>query len=324
MTSPDVPEVLCLGELLIDFVPDAAGRGLAEVEGFARKPGGAPGNVAVGLARQGVRSGFLGKVGDDPFGRFLVDTLAAEGVDTAGLKRTTEAQTALAFVSLKADGDREFLFYRSPSADMLHAPDDIDEAAVAAARILHVGTISLIAEPARAATLHAVRLARAHGVLVSCDPNLREALWPSAEAARYGLSLGVSLASLVKISDYEVAFLTGQDDPVAGMRALWHEGIELAAVTLGPDGCALLTPEHTVRVPGFAVASVDTTGAGDAFTATLLAGLLHDPEVVADAAALHALGRRANAAGALTTMTYGAIPALPTAADLDGFLASAG
>jgi fructokinase len=314
-------DVLCLGELLIDFVPETNGVSLAGAAGFLKAPGGAPGNVAVGLRRLGVTSGFLGMLGDDPFGHFLRDTLAADGVDTAGLKLTGKAKTALAFVTLKTDGDREFLFYRDPSADMLYAPEDVDVAKIKAAKILHYGSISLITEPSRSATLHAVAQAEAAGVRVSCDPNLREALWPDLDAARDGLKLALSRASLIKISDYEVEFLTGNSDLAAGARALWHDRVELMAVTKGPHGCILMTPNLTVEVEGFAVKAIDTTGAGDGFTAGLLTQIMDckDPKALS-AETLKAIGRRANAVGALATLKRGAIPALPTTAEVDAFL----
>lgn len=315
--------VVCLGELLIDFVPDARGVSLAEAGGFMKAPGGAPGNVAVGVRRLGVSSGFLGMVGDDAFGHCLRDTLARDGVDVSPLKLTTKAKTALAFVTLKADGDREFMFYRDPSADMLYTPDDVDEAAIKAADILHYGSISLIDEPARSATLRAIDIARANGVRVSCDPNLREALWPSLDAARDGLRLAISKASILKISDYEIEFLTGRKDLVAGGRELWHDGVELMAITKGPDGSILLTRTAEVEMPGFKVEAVDTTGAGDAFTAGLLTSLLAVDGKISDLApdTLRDIAKRGNAAGALTATRKGGIPGLPTSVEVDAFLA---
>lgn len=323
-------DALCLGELLVDFVPTRTGAGLAEADAFQKAAGGAPANVAVGLARMGVPSGFLGQVGDDGFGRFLADTLAGAGVDTSPLRHTARARTALAFVSLAADGDREFLFYRSPSADMLYAPEDVDEAAIARAKLLHFGSISLIGEPSRSATLHAVALARRHGLRVSYDPNLRLALWPDADAAREGLLLGLRHAEIVKIGAEEVQFLTGLDDPVAGARALWHDGLRLVAVTRGAAGCVWLTPGARGEVPGYAVAAVDTTGAGDAFMAGLLAGLLDGPALEApagadpDRAALDRACRLGNAMGALTATGRGAIPSIPDRRAVEAFLASRG
>lgn len=323
--SPEVTimaDILCLGELLIDFVPTVTGLDSAGAELFRKAAGGAPANVAVGVARLGASSGFIGKVGADGFGRFLADVLAEANVDVTQLRVTEAANTGLAFVSLDADGEREFLFYRSPGADMLLEPADIDETAIARAKLLHFGSVSLICEPSRAATLHAVALARKHGRLVSYDPNLRLPLWPDRNAARAGLRLGLGYADIVKISDEEVAFLSGLSDPLAGARALWHDGLAVMAVTMGARGCLWVTAEAANRVPGFPAEAVDTTGAGDAFMAGLLAGLHASPSMPPEPATLDRITRLANAAGAITASGRGAIPAMPDAGTVMQFLAT--
>jgi fructokinase len=304
-------DVVCLGELLIDFVPTVTGTSLIDAPAFKKAPGGAPANVAVGLARLGTPSAFMGKVGDDPFGHFLAQTLAAAGVDIGPLRFSDAARTALAFVSLRADGEREFMFYRHPSADMLLTPEEVDLQAIRGARALHYGSISLIGEPARGATLHAIAAARAAGCLISCDPNLRLALWPDAEAARDGLRVAMSQAQVVKISDEELRFLTGSDDPAAARQQLWHDRLQLLMVTLGAAGCVYFTPDFEGVVVGFSVDAVDATGAGDGFVAGLLHGLIADPSVVRDQQRLREICRFACAVGALTTTERGAIPALP-------------
>ncbi len=315
-----MPDVITCGELLIDFMPIESGLPLIDTPGFLRAPGGAPANVAVGLARLGVSAGFMGKVGDDPFGHFLARTLQENNVDTSQLRFDTEARTALAFVSLTAEGERDFMFYRHPSADMLWRPEEVDPDYVRTARIFHFGSISLISEPSRSATLHAVELARQAGALISYDPNLRLPLWPSAEAAREGMRLGWSHADLIKVSEEEVAFLTGTENLEEGIARLWDDRLRLLVVTLGADGCLWRTATNTGRSPGFRVDTVDTTGAGDGFVAGLLAGLL-DRGLAIEDDALPDLCRFANAVGALTTTVKGAIPALPTRATVEAFLA---
>jgi fructokinase len=305
-------DVICLGELLIDFVPTVTPVSLVEAPAFKKAPGGAPANVAVGLARLGVSSAFMGKVGDDPFGHFLADTLAAAGVDVGTLCFTAQARTALAFVSLGADGDREFMFYRHPSADMLLTPEEIDTAALRAARALHYGSISLISEPSRSATLHAIEVAKEAGCLISCDPNLRLPLWPDAASAREGMLLCLSKAQVVKISDSELRFLTGSDDPSAARAKLWSDGTLLMLITGGPEGCLYLTAASEGHVAGFSVDAVDTTGAGDGFVAGILQGVVRDPAIVGDETRLRTLCRFANAVAALATTERGAIPAMPT------------
>ena len=311
---------ICLGELLIDFVPTVTGTGLTDAPAFIKAPGGAPGNVAVGLARLGVKSAFMGKVGDDAFGHFLADTLAAAGVDVGPLRFSSEARTALAFVSLRSDGEREFMFYRHPSADMLFTPREVDMDAISRAKLLHFGSISLIGEPSRSATLYAVDAARAAGGLVSYDPNLRLPLWPDADAARKGLLLGLSKAHIVKLSDDESEFLTGLSDLKAACQALWHPDLKLMVVTRGRAGCVYFTPSFTGMVESFTVEAVDATGAGDGFVAGLLQGLLADPSTFQDETRLRELCRFANAVGALATTERGAIPALPNRERVREFL----
>ncbi|MFO1423362.1 MAG: PfkB family carbohydrate kinase [Candidatus Competibacteraceae bacterium] len=317
-------DAICLGELLIDLVPTVTGAGLIDAPAFVKAPGGAPSNVAVGLARLGVSSAFMGKVGDDAFGHFLADTLAEAGVDVSPLRFSTEARTALAFVSLRADGEREFMFYRHPSADMLFNPQEVDIQAIQRAKLLHFGSISLIGEPSRGATLHAVDAARAAGCLISYDPNLRLPLWPDANAARDGMLLGLGKAYVVKLSDDESEFLTGIGDPQTACRALWREELKLMVVTRGRAGCVYFTPEFSGEVASFAVEAVDATGAGDGFMAGLLQGLLADPGAFRDEARLRELCRFANAVGALTTLQRGAIPALPERERVWNFLGSRG
>jgi fructokinase len=315
-------DVIALGELLIDFVPTVSGVSLIEAPAFKKAPGGAPANVAAGLAKLGISSGFMGKVGDDAFGHFLAQTLQEAGVDTSALCFSTEARTALAFVSLRADGEREFMFYRHPSADMLYTPDEVNANAerIRNAKILHYGSISLIGEPSRSATLHAVEIARQAGLLLSYDPNLRLSLWPNAEAAKAGMLLGWPLAHLIKVSEEELAFLAGSEDLEAAARKLWHPALRLLVITRGRAGCRYVTPGFSGHVPGFAVQAVDTTGAGDGFVAGLLKGLVDHPQADRNEAQLRAICRYANAVGAITTTERGAIPALPTASQVDEFL----
>ena len=317
-------DVICLGELLIDFVPTVTGLDLVAADTFRKAAGGAPANVAVGVSRLGLTSGFMGKVGEDGFGRFLADLLARAGVDITTLRFSREARTALAFVSLRADGEREFLFYRSPSADMLFAPEDVDEAALCSAKVLHFGSISLIDEPCRFGALHAVAVARRQGLWVSYDPN--SALGPMAE--RRGGPNGH--ASGPRRGEYREDWrgrggfpdrYRGSD---RGGRALWHDGLALMAITRGARGCFWLTRDAQGEVPGLEVEAVDTTGAGDAFMAGLLAGLIGSPEAPLDSNTLDRVCLFANAAGAVTTMSRGAIPSLPDRQAVLDLLASRG
>lgn len=315
-------DVVCFGDLLIDFVPTASGQPLAEVETFRRAPGGAAANVAVGLARLGAKSAFMGKVGDDVFGHLLADTLQSEGVDTGPLRFDGRARTALAFVSLKADGERDFLFYRHPSADMLFSADEVDRPAIAAAPVFHFDSISLAAPGPRETALFAADQAQAAAKLVSFDANLRLPLWASADEARAGIRQGLARATIAKFSDDELAFMTGARDAATMRRELWHDGLKLMVLSVGKAGSILVTRDAELQIPTFTVQAVDTTGAGDGFVAGLLAGLMHDLDRLGDRDFLYEAGRFANAVGALTTTERGAIPALPHRAQVEALLAT--
>ncbi|MFP5517994.1 MAG: carbohydrate kinase family protein [Alphaproteobacteria bacterium] len=315
------PDALCLGEVLIDFMPAGAAQP-GTIGAFAPAPGGAPANVAVGLARLGVRSAFMGRTAADGFGRFLSRALTDAGVDVSRLRRVPDAKTPVAFVSLDEEGEREFLFYGEPMAGFSAA--DLDLGAVAAARLLHSGSIGLIDPASREASLLAVETARRHDRLVSFDANLRLALWPDRATAERLIRQGIAAAAIVKLSDEELEFLTGDTDPETAGRSLWHEGLRLLVVTHGRNGCSFLTAEASGHVPGLTVATVDTTGAGDAFVAALLSGILEHTVAAFTPDRLHAICRFANAAGALTTTSPGAIPSLPDRAAVARLLDSQG
>lgn len=315
------PIAIACGELLIDFVSTQAGVSLGDAPGFVKAAGGAPANVAVGLARLGLPSGFTGKVGDDDFGHGLAEELARNGVDVSHLLFSREARTALAFVSLRADGERDFMFYRHPSADMLYSPEDVDPDYIGAARIFHFGSVTLGAEPSRAATLHSAEVAKAAGLTISYDPNVRLNLWPSVEAAREGAMLGWPYANIAKVSEEELTFLSGVSDLADGARRLWHERLRLLVVTHGSEGCAYFTESTSGRVPGFSVQVVDTTGAGDAFVAGMHFSLFPSLDERLSRDEIERALRFANATGALATTKRGAIPSLPTREEVEKLLA---
>lgn len=312
-------DLVALGELLIDLVADANGVSIAEAKRFMAAPGGAPANVAVGAARLGTSAAFLGMVGDDPFGHKLAGVLLDEGIDITGLAFDPDARTALAFVSLAAGGEPEFTFYRHPSADMLYRAEQVDESLIRSARILHFGSISLIGEPVRSATLKAAAVARDAGVLLSFDPNLRLPLWSGESEAREGLLLGWGMSQLIKVSEEELEFLTGDTD-IEAARTIMHAEQELLLITRGRNGADFLTRTGQGRVPGFEVEAVDTTGAGDAFVAAMLSALVARPDLPGRTEDLRAAVRRANGYAALTTTRRGAIPSLPRGPELERFL----
>jgi fructokinase len=310
-------DVLVFGEALVDFFPQAPGIPLAECELFQRHLGGAPANVAVGLARLGVRVGLMTLVGPDDFGRFVRDRLAAEGVDVSGVGVHRTAKTGITFVSVGAHGERSFLFFRHPSADQMIAEHDVDGALIARARVLHVGSSTLSREPARAATLKAIRLARAQGLFVSSDPNWRPHLWENPAEAGVFLRELVATCDVVKVSDDELAPLTGVTDPEAGAQKVRALGCPVVVVTLGARGCYVASPAGSAWWPGERVDAIDTTGAGDGFVAGFLATLApalragrHPGDLTADE-----LGRACQAGnkiGAAVVTRLGATTGLPT------------
>lgn len=306
--------VVCFGEMLIDFVPTTSGLSLAEAPAFKKAPGGAPANVAVGIARLGGSSAFIGKVGEDEFGYMLADILKENNVNSEGMRFDPGARTALAFVTLRKDGEREFMFYRNPSADMLLQETELDIDLIRKAKIFHYGSISLITEPCKSAHIAATKVAKDAGVLLSYDPNLRLPLWPSANSAREGILSIWDTADIIKISEEEISFLTHGEDPSDDnvVRNLYHPDLKLLLVTEGSEGCRYYTKEFSGRVKGLKVDAVDTTGAGDAFVAGILSQLAVDINLIQNEDQLRDALRFANTCGAITVTERGAIPALPT------------
>ncbi|KAK4787297.1 hypothetical protein SAY86_011130 [Trapa natans] len=236
--------VVCFGEMLIDFVPTVSGVSLDEAPAFEKAPGGAPANVAVAIARLGGSSAFMGKVGEDEFGRMLANILKQNNVNNLGMRFDHNARTALAFVTLRADGEREFLFFRNPSADMLLQESELDVDLIKQASIFHYGSISLIEEPCRSAHLAAMKIAKASGGILSYDPNLRLPLWSSPEFARKEILSIWDQADVIKISEEEITFLTGGDDPYDDnvvLKKLFWPNLKLLIVTEGSQGCRYYT-----------------------------------------------------------------------------------
>ncbi|KAL5543154.1 hypothetical protein UlMin_010864 [Ulmus minor] len=316
--------IVSFGEMLIDFVPTVSGVSLAEAPGFLKAPGGAPANVAIAVSRIGGKSAFVGKLGDDEFGHMLAGILKENGVSADGINFDQGARTALAFVTLRADGDREFMFYRNPSADMLLRPEELNVELIKSAKVFHYGSISLIVEPCRSAHLKAMEIAKDAGALLSYDPNLRLPLWPSEEEAREQIKSIWDKADVIKVSEVELEFLTQSDkcDDATAME-LWHPNLKLLLVTLGEKGCRYYTKNFHGEVAAFHVNTVDTTGAGDSFIGALLAKIVDDQSIIEDEPRLRAVLKFANACGAITTTKKGAIPALPNETDVLSLLKGA-
>lgn len=305
-------DVVALGELLIDFTP--VGHTPAGSPVFEANPGGAPANVLAAVSKLGGKSAFIGKVGDDQFGHFLEEVLKSHGIDTAGLSFSDSVNTTLAFVHLDQKGERSFSFYRNPGADIMLDVQDIKPEIIADTRIFHFGSLSLTHEPARSATLHALNLAKKKNKVISFDPNWRPPLWKDDAAAREGMFLGLQSADILKLSEEEMEFLTGEQDLEKGSGKLFDMGIKLVLVTMGEKGCFYRCSSGTGSVKAYDVRVLDTTGAGDAFMGALLygickRGILLDEINVQE---LEGILDFASAAGGLCTTKRGGIPAMPT------------
>ncbi|UCZ53098.1 aminoimidazole riboside kinase [Bacillus shivajii] len=310
--------VISLGEALIDFIPLDN-----QNETFQKSPGGAPANVAVGLARLGAKSSFLGKVGDDVLGTFLKETLQSYGVNTDHMHFTKDVRTGVVFVTLGEGGERSFEFYIDPSADRFLGEAEITEDLFTDHQLLHFGSISLISEPSKSATKKAVQLAKENGLLVSYDPNLRLGLWENEDVARENIVSMLNKADILKISEEELEFITGEKNIEAGVEKLKDNHISIILVTLGAEGSyVFLHGKESVHVPPMKVDAVDTTGAGDAFVSGMLyqLHLLDKPlsELSSDEAAQ--LARFASVSGGLAASTKGAMTALPTLEEVERIL----
>ena len=316
-----MPKALCIGELLIDFVSTTPDVTLAEALGFVKAPGGAPANVAVGLAKLGMDAGFIGKVGADAFGDFLRETLQQNSVNTDYLISGEGSRTTLAFVATRSDGMKDITFYRHPGADIQLSPDEIDTDYLKSAELFHYGSVSLSHSPSREATLHAIQSAKAGGAMLSYDPNLRLMLWDNASDAKHWIWEVMPYADVVKISEEEWEFVTGDIGLEHGIERILGLGVKLLVVTLGERGCYYTNGFVDGFVDGFIVDVIDTLGAGDAFVAAMLIQLMQHADLTSlEKVRLDAIMRYANAAGALATQKVGVIPALPTPVDIDGFL----
>lgn len=322
-------DIFTLGELLIDLTQngtDELGNGK-----FTAYPGGAPANVAVAAARLGADTGFIGKVGNDAFGRGLAETLRKEGVDTSGLFTSDDVPTTMAIVSVDESGEREFSFYRNPGADTQLTADEAISALAGRCndgneditgpaggrlpKILHIGSLSMTTAPSSEACTSAVHYAKDRGVIISYDPNYREALWDSEERAVEKMKELLPLADILKVSDEEMLMLTGTGDFEEGSKVLSEYGPSLVLVTLGSQGVFVRHGDNAEVIPGFRVKVADTNGAGDTFLGAMLSrliqretsGILDD----LDEEELRGFVTYANRAASLTCSRHGAIPAMP-------------
>ena len=313
-------DVIALGELLIDFTMN--GKSEQGNNLFEANPGGAPCNVLAILRKLGKKTAFIGKVGDDQFGRLLRETIEEAGINSDNLLVDKEINTTLAFVHTFPDGDREFSFYRKPGADMMLKKEEIDEEAIAKARIFHFGTLSMTHDDVREATKKAVELAKKNGLLISLDPNLRPPLWSSLDLAKEQMLAAMEYCDILKISDNEIQFITGVEDYDEGIQIIRDRfQIPLVCLTLGKDGSRAYYKDIRVEVPGFAQEHVvDTTGAGDTFCGSVLNYVLeHGIEDLSEEN-LKEMLTFANAAASLITTKKGAIRSMPEKEEIEAMI----
>lgn len=313
-------DVIALGELLIDFTLN--GKSEQGNNMFEANPGGAPCNVLAILQKLGKKTAFIGKVGDDQFGRLLRETIEEAGIDSENLLVDNEINTTLAFVHTFPDGDREFSFYRKPGADMMLQEEEICEEEVKKAKIFHFGTLSMTHENVRNATLKAVEYAKKNGLLVSLDPNLRPPLWSSLELAKEQMLSAMKYCDILKISDNEIQFVTGEEDYDEGIRILREQfHIPLICLTLGKDGSRAYYKDMCVEASGFPQEHVaDTTGAGDTFCGSVLNYVLEHGLEDLKEEDLKEMLTFANAAASLITTKKGAIRSMPEKCEIEEML----
>lgn len=314
-----------IGEALIDFIPEVKALPLKAVGGFKKKAGGAPANVCAAVARQGVDASFIGKLGQDAFGDFLVDIMQSAGIDVSHVFRTEVANTTLAFVSLKADGERDFSFYRNPGADMLLAPEEIDADWFSPDDFLHFGTVDLIDAPVKEAHIKAIQCVKEKSGTIIFDPNLRFALWPDALALKRTVWAFMRKADIIKVSDDELSFIFDTNDVKAAAQMAFEQGVRVFLYTMGKEGSRIITQHMDVSAPAFRVEAVDTTGAGDAFIGAFAAKLMVENinPFLMDAKTAEELLYHANACGAIVASRYGAIESMPTWGEIASFIKKA-
>ena len=318
-------DVICMGELLVEFVSTETNASLIESAGFIKAPGGAPANVAVALSNLGLSARFVGKVGDDPFGDYLRESLQEKSVDTQFLLVDPHARTTAVFVAVWEDGRKDLCFYRNPGADSMLLAEEMGAEMLQGGRCFHYGSVTLSEEPAASAQKKMLQMACEQGMMVSYDPNYRATLWPDPQTAQKTLQDFFQYCHLAKISTEEWELVTGTSNLAEGIEKILAYGVELLVLSRGEHGALATNGTYQIEVPGLAVEVVETTGAGDGFLAAMIAQLLPKREQFGSLAKIPqeevavALNY-ANTVGAITCLKRGAIPALPTHEEVAQFL----
>lgn len=315
-------KLVSIGEALIDFIPSQKGIDLKNVTHFERVAGGAPANVCACVSKLGKKSVMLTKLGVDAFGDYIIDILNEAMVDTSMIKRTIEANTGLAFVSLKEDGNRDFSFYRNPSADMLLSPEEIDESLFEEGDILHFCSVDLVDAPVRLAHHKALEIARRKKCMISFDPNVRLPLWHDHIEYKKIINQYRVYADILKVSDEEIQFITGKSFEEGAIDDLFKGHVKVVIYTKGSKGADVYTKNKMYSHDGFKVEAIDTTGSGDSFIGAFIYMLLDNNIKIDDLMHTDFLPfvEFANAIGAIVASKKGAIPSMPSKQEVLSFI----
>lgn len=316
-------KLISIGEALIDFIPKQKGILLKDVSDFTRVAGGAPANVAATVSKLGGESLVLTKLGNDSFGDFIIDELQRANVNTMYIKRTSDANTALAFVSLSKEGQRDFSFYRNPSADMLLNQNEISKQLFKTGDVLHFCSVDLIESPMKYAHEKAIEYALSNDVIISFDPNLRFPLWKDLDIYKKTILEYIPYAHLLKISNDELEFITGEKDITKGINSLYVGNVKIIILTCGADGVYLFKKNQSrIFVPSFRSEVKDTTGAGDSFIGGIIFQILKNGVCVdsIDKLINEDYLQFSHAISSIVVSRYGAIPALPNYDEVKAYL----
>ncbi len=340
-----MPDIVALGELLIDFTHSYTGELVLKdrlkdstkssskdkpvyaenTEAYVQTAGGAPANVVCMAAKLGASTGFIGKIGRDMFGFYLKDVLRKAGVDSSGLIVDPNYMTPLAFVRTNEDGERDYVFYRSPqlSADLNLRYGEVNRKMIEECRIFHFSAMSLTAEPARTAAASSAEYAKTLGKIVSYDPNWRPHLWESKDAALREMRSVVQYVDIIRVSEDELQLITDCGTLVAAAAKLLNAGIKIICVTQGAKGCIIATSKGVERYPSYKAPTVDTMGSGDCFLGAFLHKIVESGKDLDELTSedIGEFAMFANACGALSSSRKGAIPAIPSLEEVEKLMA---
>jgi len=312
-------KVCAIGEILIDFTPIGKSKNGNNI--YEQNPGGGPANVSVATSMLDVPTTFIGKAGNDSFGIDLKQALIDKKVDVQGFVYSKDTNTTLAFVHLDENNDRSFSFYRKPGADITITDEEVNYTLIDECELVHFSSVSLSDEPSRSTTINAIKYANEAGKLISYDPNLRELLWENLEIAKRVITSMLQYTDILKVSEEELLFLTGETDINKGCKILKEQGIKLIFVTLGEKGATYLYKDITNHHDGYKVNVVDTTGCGDAFMGAIIYKVLSRENKLNDISKteLDDMNEFANMVGSLAATKQGGIPAMPSLKQVNEF-----